>query len=120
MPTATHCWLKKATRYYEKYHYQDKTFTILPPSSADEIVKEGKALRHCVANYVEQVAKKKTVILFLRRLEAPGEPYYTIEVRQRKIRQIGGYGNADPTPAVSRFLSGWEKRNLSASANAAA
>lgn len=108
------------TLYYEKYHYQDKTFTILPPSSADEIVQEGKALCHCVANYVERMAKKQTVILFLRRLEAPDEPYYTVEVRQGKIRQVRGYGNADPTPAVSRFLSGWEKRKPSAPVNAAA
>ncbi len=67
---------------------------ILPKSCA-EIVQEGAALRHCVAGYAERHAEGKLTIMFLRRVDEPDKPYYTIEISAHgyKIIQCRGYKN---------------------------
>ena len=87
---------------------------VVVPSSPDEIEKEGIALKHCVGGYVERVAKKECIILFLRRCEDLSKPFYTIEVRNRKAVQVRGMQNADMTPEVKRFMDRWERQVLMA------
>ena len=89
---------------------------IVIPSSPDDIVAEGQALRTCVGSYVERVAEKKCIILFLRRCEEADKPFYTIEVRNRKAVQVRGMQNADMTPEVKRFMDRWERQVLMAAA----
>ena len=86
------------------------------PTDPEEIIHEGQALHHCVANYVDKVAKKECLILFLRQCDEPEKPFYTVEVRNRKIAQVHGYGNADPTPEVNSFMAAWEHQVLQAAA----
>lgn len=86
------------------------------PADPEEIVHEGQELHHCVANYVDKVAKKECLILFLRHCDTPEKPFYTVEVRNRKVEQVRGYGNADPTPEVNNFMSAWEHQVLQAAA----
>ena len=40
---------------------------IVYPATPDEIIAEGHALHHCVGGYVDRVAKKECIILFLRK-----------------------------------------------------
>lgn len=87
---------------------------IVVPSNPDEIIAEGNALHHCVGGYVERVAKKECVILFLRRCEEVDKPFYTVEVRNRKAVQVRGMQNADMTPEVKRFMDNWERQVLMA------
>lgn len=87
---------------------------IVVPSNPDEIIAEGNALHHCVGGYVERVAEKKCVILFLRRCEEVDKPFYTVEVRNRKAVQVRGMQNADMTPEVKRFMDRWERQVLMA------
>ena len=89
---------------------------IVVPSNPDEIIAEGNALHHCVGGYVERVAKKECVILFLRRCEEVDKPFYTVEVRNRKAVQVRGMQNADMTPEVKRFMDRWERQVLMAAA----
>ena len=86
------------------------------PSEPEEIIHEGQVLHHCVANYVDKVAKKECLILFLRHCDAPEKPFYTVEVRNRKVEQVRGYKNEDPTPEVVSFMSAWERRVLQSAA----
>lgn len=85
---------------------------IVYPASSDEIVAEGHALHHCVGGYVDQVAKQKCMILFLRRCKDEGKPFYTVEVRGRKVVQVRGMENRDATPKVQKFMALWERRVL--------
>ena len=67
---------------------------IVVPQSIDEIIAEGRVLSHCVGGYAERHAKGKLHILFLRKLNAPNVPYYTMEVStEGKIIQCRGYKN---------------------------
>lgn len=85
---------------------------IVYPASPEEIVAEGHALRHCVGSYVDRVANKECMILFLRRCGEESVPFYTLEVRSKKVTQARGMCNADATPEVKRFLDRWEKKVL--------
>ena len=51
---------------YEKYYFLDKKYMIIPPRNADEIIQEGKNLKHCVGSYIERIINSETTILFLR------------------------------------------------------
>ena len=85
---------------------------IVLPDSADEIVAEGQALHHCVGSYIERAARKDCIILFLRQCEDLAKPFYTIEVRGRKIAQVRGMKNCDATPEVKAFMGQWERQVL--------
>ena len=89
---------------------------IVVPSSPDELAAEGNALHHCVGGYVNRIARKECIILFLRRCEDVSKPFYTIEVRNRKAVQVRGLQNAGMTPEVKRFMDRWERQVLHASA----
>lgn len=86
----------------------------LLPATPEELAAEGNALHHCVGSYADRVAKKECVILFLRRCEDLGKPFYTVEVRGREVAQVRGMGNCDPTPEVKMFMDKWERQVLRA------
>ena len=90
----------------------------VPPLNADEIVKEGESLKHCVGGYADRHINGTTTILFLRDREKPGKPLVTIEFRGGKIIQIHGWDDertpckANPKKISPRtiykdFLDGW-------------
>lgn len=95
----------------ERYGYTDGTYLIRAPYTAEEIVSEGKSLRHCVGGYAERHAAGKVTILFLRAAGRPEEPLATIEMDGAKLRQVHGYNNDwGGTPSRKQygaFLDGW-------------
>lgn len=65
-----------------------------PARSAEEVIREGAALRHCVGGYVQRYADGKTVICVLRRAVQPDEPWRTVEIdEQGRLVQDRGYRN---------------------------
>jgi len=98
----------------KRYSFTKNGFTIIPPKTAQEIVSEGHALRHCVGTYVSNVADGESVILFLRRTEEPGKPFYTMELRDGRIHQTRGQSNGSTTPEVKKYLALFERKMLHA------
>lgn len=83
--------IKKSRRKFE-FEYGD--YFIRLPEDAEEIIAEGKALRHCVGGYAERHLMGKTTIMFLRKKSDPDKPYFTIEVdNDLNIVQCHGYRN---------------------------
>lgn len=76
---------------------------IRPPYRLEELKQEGEVLHHCVATYTERVAKGETMIFFIRKIEAPDMPYFTLEWKHGRIIQCRGMRNCDMTPAVKTF-----------------
>lgn len=68
---------------------------MLAPRSGEEIISEGRILKHCVGGYVLRHAQGDTIILFIRHKDEPLTPYFTIEVDPKtlKIVQCHGYKN---------------------------
>lgn len=105
---------QKRKEQLKSLEYEGENFVILAPKGTNDIVREGKVLRHCVASYIEKVATKETTVLFVRKKEVPEEPFYTIEVRNGKVVQIeGSPHNRRPSNEVMNFVKEWEKIKLS-------
>lgn len=90
--------------------------TICYPKNPEEIIKEGQVLHHCVGGYVDRVAKKECIILFLRQTAQLDKPFYTLEIRDRKVVQARTMKNDPATPEVQQFIDTWERQVLQAAA----
>lgn len=88
------------------------SFILRLPKRIHEIRKEGQYLHHCVATYIERVARGKTTILFLRKKEAPNTPFYTMEVSGGKMIQCRAKYNGDMTKEVKAFVDLFKKTKL--------
>lgn len=98
---------------YQSLTYRKKPYAIVTPNDASDLIKEGSALSHCVASYVNDVIEKRCKILFMRDVEKIDEPLITIEVRDGNIRQVRGFGNRPATAMEMGFIREWsEKKSL--------
>lgn len=95
-----------------QYGFAKYGFIVRPPLSADEIVKEGHELHHCVGGYVKKVVKKESIILFVRKKDEPSNPLCTLEVKDGELMQARTYRNGAPSKEIQRFLDVWEKEVL--------
>lgn len=87
------------------YEFTNGELSVIPPENIMSIIKEGRALHHCVRTYVKAVCSGKTDILFIRKTDKIDEPFFTLEVRNGTLRQCHGFGNKNPDENISRFLS---------------
>lgn len=98
------------------YPYRGKKFSVIAPVQIEQILKEGRALHHCVDSsdrYWDRIERRESYILFLRRNAEPEKAWYTIEiepdgtVRQKRTaydRQDKDIGK------VTNFLREWQKQ----------
>lgn len=91
----------------KKYEYSDEKYMIVVPEGAWDIAEEGKRLHHCVGGYAERHIKGATTILFMRDVQAPKVPLYTIEIYGNELKQIHGFKNCDPAPDAKKFVQKW-------------
>lgn len=72
-----------------------QNLVMLAPETGEEIISEGKILKHCVGGYVNRHARGDTIILFIRHKDKPKIPFFTIEVNPEtlEIIQCHGYRN---------------------------
>lgn len=75
----------------------------------NELRAEGTALHHCVATYDQRYAKGETAIFFIRRVDEPDEPYFTLELREKDltVRQNRGLRNCGKKKEVQAFEDAW-------------
>lgn len=77
-----------------EFEFEYKDLILIQPKDVSEIINEGKALNHCVGGYAERHSLGATNIFFIRKKDAPTEPFYTIEVNNNyKIIQCRGFKN---------------------------
>ncbi len=83
----------------EQFAFELDGLCVRAPQSVQEIVAEGRTLRHCVGGYAARHAEGKVTILFLRKMKNPEAPYVTIELtaeqnpKKLRIVQIHGFCN---------------------------
>ena len=102
---------------YESIHtlteWGDNKLQVIMPRTAREIVEEGVRQNHCVGRYVERVAAGESVILFIRRKEAPDKNFYTMEIkkdmRRCDIVQVRGEKNSEATEEVAAFCKKYKR-----------
>lgn len=96
---------------FKKYIFSDQEtgLCIRPVRSCMELIEEGRTLCHCVATYADSVASGKTAIFFVRRIDAPKTPFYTLEYKNGRIIQDHGFRNKLQTETVLAFEAKWLK-----------
>lgn len=101
--------IKKRARYAAALVFTDKDtgLMIRPAVSHAELIREGKVLDHCVATYARQVADGSTLILFVRRINDPDTPFFTLEYKNGAVVQNRGFKNCARTPEVEKFEEKW-------------
>ena len=82
---------------------------IRPAASHAELIKEGKLLSHCVGGYASAHAEGRTCILFIRHIDEPDIPFFTLEYKNGTVLQNRGYKNCERTPEVRAFEAAWLK-----------
>ncbi|MBQ9325151.1 MAG: PcfJ domain-containing protein [Clostridia bacterium] len=78
-------WLKK---YGEMYSWQAGGFIMRMVPSILALIEEGNEMHHCVGSYADAYASGRTVICTLRRVSAPDEPLYTVEIRPGTVEIV--------------------------------
>lgn len=85
-------------------------YLIRPAASPAELRKESKALSHCVRTYIAKVARGETSILFVREVDRPDIPFFTLELSPMgTIVQCRGDHNKPYPEEVKTFLAEWKK-----------
>ncbi|MBR2654713.1 MAG: PcfJ domain-containing protein [Lachnospiraceae bacterium] len=89
-------------------------YCIIVPKSADEINEEGRKQHHCVGaqeQYKNRMAARQSYIVFLRKVENPKKPYYTIEVDENGVKQFyAAYDRQPDKKEVQSILTEWMKQ----------
>ncbi len=93
--------------------FKDKAsgLMIVPCRREVELRIEGKILHHCVASYAEAHATGKSNIFFIRKVEEPDEPFFTLELKSDEgklfVNQNRGKNNCARTEIVIEFEKKW-------------
>ena len=98
----------------EKFEYEGEQFFVRVPERIIDIVIEGNTLHHCAGatdRYFDRIKSHETYICFLRKVDEPEQPFYTIEVEPGgTIRQHRGAFDEEPElDEVKPFLREWQK-----------
>ncbi len=106
----------------QMYEFAYGGYSIIAPSSVEDIVNEGKRLHHCVGGYADRHFNGKLEILFLRKTTDIGKPLITMELQHRAqptskviIRQMCGDHNCAVKHKFQWFLDVWMQWLLSGS-----
>lgn len=95
------------------YLYEDDHFIIRPARSAEEIVKEGRILHHCVGgdSYLKKHNDGASIILLLRFRDAKEIPYITVEINgERIIQWYGAHDKKQDENNMQKWLNAYVLR----------
>lgn len=100
---------KKQYNKLKKYCFTCGGLSIHPAETEIEMIDEGRELHHCVATYAKRHASGKTAIFFIRHINEPDKPYFTLEFNFDRmcVIQNRGLRNCARTPEVEKFEEKW-------------
>ncbi|MCW6682049.1 PcfJ domain-containing protein [Aerococcaceae bacterium NML160702] len=92
-----------------KYEMELQGYVFVAPKGAEDLIREGKALHHCVggSDYIAKHAKGKTTIIFVRDASKAGKSLYTLEYREGRIVQVRGKHNKSAPADVQSVVDVW-------------
>ncbi len=100
--------------YREIGEYRKGEYMITYPKCKKDFVIEGTSLNHCVggSQYYENHIEGQRIIAFVRKIEEPQIPYFTIEIDLGTLRviQLYGFGDCNPPKEVKAFVDGWVRQ----------
>ena len=66
--------------YLNKVKYEDENFTMILPTTAEELEKEGRAQGNCVGGYYRYIADMQRIIVFIRDKKNVDKPLVTCDI----------------------------------------
>ncbi|MBI4856148.1 MAG: PcfJ domain-containing protein [Acetobacterium woodii] len=105
---------QRQKRIDDHYYFEDQGFLIKAPAEAKDIIQEGQKLGHCVGgdSYIRRHATGETMILFIREVDKPEIPFYTLELTRDRVNQVRGKRNELPTKEVAAFVNEWTDKKI--------
>lgn len=97
----------KSYKKHKRFRWQKDGLIIVPVKEAKELYTESLMLRHCVKTYAPNVAHGTTEIMFIRKEDDPDTPFYTLELKNKKVIQVRGLHNRNPEEEIKSFVSKW-------------
>ena len=89
-------------------------YCIALPQVRSDLITEGQSLNHCVGrdSYYKNHITGNDMIFFVRRISAPGKPFFTMEVdmNRYRIKQLYGFGDCSAPPDVRKFAEAFVKK----------
>lgn len=112
---------EKTVAIAERFCFAADGILIRPCRTEEELIYEGAILSHCVGSYADKISQGKSVIMLVRREDAPDAPWYTLELDMKdlKVLQNRGKCNCGETPEVKAFVALWKKTMFKKKENAA-
>lgn len=103
---------KKAVEGLEKFAWKNGNFIIRPARAQEELQYEGTALHHCVGGYIKRMAEGETAIFFIRRASDPDKPFYTLELKKKKVIQCRTLNNKsyEQDREIKAFVDEWMEK----------
>lgn len=94
--------------------YAKGEYCIVFPTTRSEFITEGQSLNHCVGNdsYYRNHIAGTQMIFFIRKVEDPEKPFFTMEIDMKTlyIRQLYGFGDCSAPPEVRKFANDFLKK----------
>lgn len=95
----------------KKFEYENETYKVIVPLMSSEIIDEAHQQQHCVASYVDRVARGDTHIVFIRKTEKPEESVLTVEINTNdEVCQVRGFMNRQYTKEEYDFMKEWVEK----------
>ena len=97
----------------DKPKVKKQLYAMVLPKDAQDLIREGKLMRHCVASYVDRVIREECLIFFLRHADDLETPFVTIEVDPdtNTIRQVKCKANSKLKDVkAEKFIHKWCKK----------
>lgn len=92
---------------------RNSEYCVILPEDAQDLIREGGKLNHCVGSYVKSVANGERMIAFMRKKSNIENPLITIDVRGHRVNQARGASNRALTEKESKYVKKWaEERQL--------
>lgn len=86
------------------------SFVMVLPTCKEDFNREGRENHNCVGgSYFDKMLEGKSVVLFLRKAEAPDNAFCTVEMDGSRIVQCRAIRNATPPKEVTEFMERYAK-----------
>ncbi|MGG4456876.1 PcfJ domain-containing protein [Brevibacillus porteri] len=109
--------IRRRAKSLENYRFEANGFILRPAQDANEVIREGNALHHCVGSYARKYGNGRTNIFVIRKTSNPDDPFYTMEVKGNRIIQTYGFKHCLPNKEVKAFIDAFEQEKLTIKQN---
>ena len=91
------------------YEWQERTpeFIIRYPQTVNDFIRESVFMQNCLQAYLEAVVDNNTTIMFMRKADNVNQPFITLEIQKKELKQAYHRFNRDCTKHEAEWITAW-------------